>query len=91
MFSKDDKGVFHFKPSSVFIQVSIDEVKSWVLRNSRSDELLQHEQVHYNISALAGRDLERRMLKLGGESVKALKASYAQLNGRDPGDNPSGE
>ncbi len=55
---------YYFKPSTVIVIVKGAKTESWVLKDKKSDDLLKHEQIHYNISALGGRDLERKVLTL---------------------------
>ena len=69
---KSGDGLYRFQTSSIDIQIKMDKTESWVFKNAESDALLKHEQIHYNISALAGRDLERALKNLSGETVKAL-------------------
>lgn len=52
---------------------------SWVLKGEKTDKLLKHEQLHYNISALGGRDLERGLKKLSAESPSELVQKIADF------------
>lgn len=63
-------GVFSLK--NVSIVVSIDRRQSWVVKGEQSAELLAHEQLHYTLSALGGRDLHRTLLKLTATSEEEL-------------------
>jgi hypothetical protein len=76
---KNDKGIYRFNPSTVVVELTMDKKKSWVLAGAQTDELLQHEQGHYNIYALAAREFERGTLALGGLSEKDLKSLYSSL------------
>lgn len=69
---KSGDGLYRFQPASIDIQIKMNKTKSWVLKSAESDALLKHEQMHYNISALAGRDLERKLKSLSAESATAL-------------------
>lgn len=55
---------YYFKPSTVIVIVKAVKPESWVIKEKESDKLLKHEQLHYNISAIAGRELERKALAL---------------------------
>ena len=70
--AKSSDGLFRFKSSSIDIAIVMNKKESWVHKPSESDNLLKHEQLHYNISALAGRDLERKLKALSDASVKSL-------------------
>lgn len=83
-FLRGDDGLLRFKRSSVRIIVRMDKANSWVVKSARTDELLQHEQGHYNISALAGRDMERELLSLRTTSVEELESERDKfINGLD--------
>ena len=69
---KSGDGLYRFQTDSIDIQIKMDNKKSWVFKDAESDSLLKHEQLHYNISALAGRDLERGLKKLSAASAKDL-------------------
>lgn len=60
--SKDSD--YYFKPDTVKVIIKTDKTNSWVVKDLKSDKLLAHEQLHYNIAALAARDLERKLLAL---------------------------
>lgn len=55
---------YYFAPSTVIVNVKAVKTESWVVKDLKSDKLLKHEQMHYNIAALGGRDLERKILAL---------------------------
>lgn len=76
---KSGDGLFRFQSSSIDIQIKMNKAESWVFKSAESDSLLKHEQLHYNVSALAGRDLERALKNLSGESVKALYDKAKEL------------
>ena len=58
----------------------MDKNNSWVLRGSKTEKLKKHEQIHYNISALAGRDLERDLKNLTADSPEELVSKRDALN-----------
>lgn len=76
-YKNSDDGKYYIKSSSVVVEVKMVKSESWVLKDQQTDKLLKHEQLHYNISALGGRDLERGLLALSANSPAEL------LNKRD--------
>lgn len=75
--SNDER--YYIKQSSVKVEIKMLKSQSWVLSDKKTDKLLQHEQLHYNISALGGRDLERGLLALNADSVDDLIAKKDEL------------
>jgi hypothetical protein len=75
-----EKDIYSLKSSSIKVQIKMVKSQSWVLKHAKSDKLLRHEQLHYNISALGGRDYERELKKLTAKSVSELVAKRDQLN-----------
>lgn len=69
---KGDDGLYYVKESSVEVSIKMIKKDSWVLKDKKTDKLLKHEQLHYNISALGGRDLERGLKKLSAGSPSEL-------------------
>ena len=72
-------GSYRLRPDSVTILVRMDRDNSWVVRDARSDALLSHEQVHYNIAALGARDLERKLLALSADSPESLESERVRV------------
>lgn len=74
---------YYFAPSTVIVIVKTSKTESWVVKDKKSDKLLKHEQQHYNISALGGRDLERKILALrdasGAELMKKKEAAGKEI------------
>ncbi len=70
---------YYFAPSTVIVNIKAVKAESWVLSDKKSDKLLKHEQMHYNISALGGRDLERKILELRDADGKKLLAKKDEL------------
>lgn len=66
--------LYFFKHSKIKVRIQMDKSKSWVLSDAKTDKLKKHEQLHYNISALSGRDLERGLKALTAESPEELAA-----------------
>ena len=67
-----DSELYSFKPSKVKVKIKMNKSESWVLKDSKTEKLKKHEQLHYNISALGGRDLERGLKKLTAASPEEL-------------------
>lgn len=69
---------YYFAPATVIVIIKAVKAESWVVKDLKSDKLLKHEQMHYNISAVGGRDLERKLLILkdpsGPELIKKKEA-----------------
>lgn len=63
---------YYFDESSIKVSVKAVKADSWVVKGLQSDKLLKHEQMHYNISALGGRDLERKLKNLRDATVNGL-------------------
>ena len=70
---------YYFVPATVNVIVKAVKAESWVLKEKKSDKLLKHEQMHYNISALGGRDLERKILELRDADGKELMNKKAAV------------
>lgn len=70
---------YYFQPDTVVVIVKTDKPNSWAVNDLKTDKLLAHEQLHYNIAALAGRDLERKILALRNTDGKALIAEKEAL------------
>jgi HJR/Mrr/RecB family endonuclease len=80
MAKRDSKeSEYYFNPSTVIVSIKAVKAESWVLKEMKSDKLLKHEQMHYNISALGGRDLERKILALRDMSGQELMNKKAAL------------
>jgi hypothetical protein len=62
----------------VTVGVTINPQKSWVVAGQESDELLRHEQIHYQIAAIAARQLERELSKLKGDASMNPDRAYDQ-------------
>lgn len=74
-----DSELYSLKSSSVKVKIQMKKSQSWVLKDSRTDQLLRHEQLHYNISALGGRDLERELKKLTAKTTEELRWKRGDL------------
>ncbi|CAN5625384.1 hypothetical protein BH20ACI4_BH20ACI4_10100 [soil metagenome] len=72
--------LYSFKPSKVKVKIKMIKSESWVLKDSKTEKLKKHEQLHYNISALGGRDLERGLKKLTAGTPEELVWERDNLN-----------
>ena len=81
-YKNSDDGKYYLKSSSVKIEIKMVKSKSWILQDKKTDKLLKHEQLHYNISALGGRDLERGLLALSADSPQDLIQKRDDLGAR---------
>lgn len=70
---------YYFVPATVNVIIKAVKAESWVLNDKKTDKLLKHEQMHYNISALGGRDLEKKVLELRDADGKKLMEKKATL------------
>ena len=70
---------YYFVPDTVIVNIKPVQTESWVVKDLKSDALLKHEQIHYNITALGGRDLERKLLALRDESGQELMKKKENL------------
>jgi hypothetical protein len=58
----DSHGAAHgYRVDHVQVQVEVERSLMWSVKADRSDALLQHEQGHYDIVALLGRDLYQEL------------------------------
>jgi hypothetical protein len=70
----------------IVVSVFMVRSESWVVKGHKTAELLQHEQLHYTITALGARDLHRGLTKLTGESVEELQQLATELQGQAQAD-----
>jgi hypothetical protein len=68
-----------FIPKNVKVTVGMDKVKSWVVKSDESDSLLNHEQGHYNITALGARDFLNGLLDLEADTANELNKAASDL------------
>src|SRR5262245_28453508 len=79
----DSNGTWHL--TQVSVSLTLNRSRMWVVRGQQTDQLLAHEQVHYDINAIAARTLESRLRSLQGDrsqSAKdAVEAIWNELSG----------
>jgi len=54
------------------ITVKLDSLDTWVVKDKQSDKLLKHEQGHWDIAGLVGREWHRRLEWLRAETDDGL-------------------
>lgn len=67
--------------ASMDMNVVIVKENSWVVTSAKSAYLLQHEQGHYDIMALAARENYNKLLKLQGSTVSDLQKQMTETQG----------
>jgi predicted secreted Zn-dependent protease len=65
--------------TSANIAIAVDRGSSWVARGRESTALLQHEQGHYNITALGARDFYNQLLGLTAPTCSEISTRARQL------------
>ena len=65
--------------SSVDVYINIYKEESWVLENKQVDSLLAHEQGHYDVVAIQGREFYKKLLSLKAKSVDELRIKASSL------------
>ena len=65
---------------SADVIISINAHKSWVVTRQMNNYLLNHEQGHYDITALAAGEFYREILKLIATDPKRLNDGMKKLN-----------
>ncbi|MGZ8943388.1 MAG: DUF922 domain-containing protein [Methylobacter sp.] len=71
-----------FKMGKVIFKMSIKKSESWVVRGQKSDDLLAHEQGHFDIVGLFYRDLITALQQLRANSVSELGRETKHLMGQ---------
>jgi hypothetical protein len=71
-------GTFSFP--SVSVRVSLSRHASWVVAGRQTQALLNHEQLHYRIAALVGRELGAEATALTASSAAALLGAGTRLH-----------
>ncbi len=63
----------HYRVTSLTVNLSVDPSDSWVVRSQKSPELLSHEQGHYDLTGLMGREMGNEILAARAPTVRALQ------------------
>jgi hypothetical protein len=85
IFPKDaqivkEKGRFRLGPLSA--EVVIVPENTWVVKTMKQDPLLSHEQGHYDITGLAGRDTLRALAEIRAPTVDVLAERVQKATAR---------
>jgi len=59
--------------SSLTVTISIVRADTWVVRSAKTPELLSHEQGHYDITGLTGRDMGNEILAARAGTLEDLQ------------------
>ena len=63
----------------VDINISLVAADCWVVEKQKSEDLLKHEQGHFDILAICARDLYKAILALTGKSTKDLQTNIDKV------------
>lgn len=78
-YDKNLDGKYTVSSKSLKVTVGMDTASSWVMKDDKSDSLLNHEQGHYNITALGARDFMNGVLALETDTPKELAKAITDL------------
>ncbi len=74
-----------WKIKHVSVALTFNAKESWVVEGKQTKHLLTHEQMHYNIAAIAARQLEKELAHLKGDQSDppedAIQAVVSRLVG----------
>jgi hypothetical protein len=68
-----------YRVTAVRAMIAVNEAESWVVIGKATDELLAHEQAHFDITALGMREEAQRVSSLAGSNQRDLESQYAQI------------
>jgi hypothetical protein len=68
-----------FFVSKVSVTVSFNPLHSWVVKGKQTDDLLKHEQAHYEIAAIGARTIEAKLSALTADTPEDLKSAADDL------------
>jgi hypothetical protein len=68
--------------SSLTVTIGIVRADNWVVRSARTPELLSHEQGHYDITGLMGRDMGNEILAARAATLEDLQQQITSIIGR---------
>jgi hypothetical protein len=64
------------------IDVGLVSADCWVLSTAKNNDLLKHEQGHFDIIAINAKELYKKLVGLSAASVQALQTSATQLQAK---------
>jgi hypothetical protein len=70
---------FVIKESTFLVTVEMNPGQSFVVAGRETPKLLQHEQGHYDISAIAARQIHKDALMLEADTERELRATFNNL------------
>lgn len=65
--------------SSLSVTISIVRADTWVVRSAKTAELLSHEQGHYDITGLSGRDMGNEILAARAGTIEDLQQQITDI------------
>lgn len=65
--------------TSLDVEIRVDRTNTWVVRSQKTDTLLGHEQGHYDITGLMGRDMGNEILAARAPSAEALQQVVSEI------------
>ncbi len=68
--------------SAAEMNIGTVSVACWAVSSQMSNDLLAHEQGHYDITALGAREFYNTLLTLSAKSEKDIKAAIKKENGK---------
>ncbi len=68
-----------FRVSSLTVEIRVVRDDNWVVTSQKSDDLLSHEQGHYDLTGLLGRDMGNEIVAARGRSTADLQAKVTQI------------
>jgi predicted secreted Zn-dependent protease len=67
-----------FRIPAITIRFKVMPEDTWVVKGKQTDDLLDHEQRHYDITGLLGKELGEGLLALRAASVTELQAEVTR-------------
>ena len=64
--------------NKILISNYMNKKKSWVIKDKQTDNLLKHEQYHFNLSEGYAREMRKAMQKIEIPSTKNIQLVYAE-------------
>ncbi len=68
-----------FRVASITVEIVTVQEDTWVVTSQKSDDLLSHEQGHYDLTGLSGRDMANEMAAARARTPAALQARVSQI------------
>ncbi len=78
-FSTQQPGGANCRVTTATVSITVDRNHTWVLRGQESVNLLQHEQGHYDITAIGARDLYNQILNLTAALCSNINTQVRRL------------